>query len=263
MKPPLFIIKIGGNVLDDESELNAFLKSFSEITSPKILVHGGGKIASELGKKLGIQPVMHEGRRITDAETLDLVVMVYAGLINKKLVAKLQAVNCNSIGLCGADGSSIPATKRVAEIDYGFVGDIHSSTINIALLSLLLRENNVPVIAPITHNKDGQLLNTNADTIASALSIALSSMYTVHLIYCFEKNGVLMDASTDDSVIDKLSKSSYSKLIDKGIISGGMIPKLNNAFDAIDGGVQSVKIGHARNLNRLINFQDSGTLVTS
>jgi acetylglutamate kinase len=226
------------------------------------LVHGGGKVASELGKKLGIQPVMHEGRRITDAETLDLVVMVYAGLINKKLVAKLQALNCNSIGLCGADGSIIPATKRVSEIDYGYVGDIHSSTVNTALISLLLKENCVPVIAPITHNKEGQLLNTNADTIASALSIALSSKYTVHLIYCFEKNGVLMDASNDDSATDNLSRSSYSQLIDKGIISGGMIPKLNNAFDAIDGGVQSVKIGHARNLNQLFQAEDSGTIIT-
>jgi acetylglutamate kinase len=263
MKSHLTLVKIGGNVLDDAQELNAFLRAFTSLEPPKIVVHGGGKLATELGKKLGIKPNMHEGRRITDAETIDLVVMVYAGLINKNLVAKLQALGCNSIGLCGADGALIPATKRISEIDYGFVGDVNPSTINSKFIAALVNDNVVPVIAPITYAGDGQLLNTNADTIASAVSIALSSVFDVQLIYCFEKNGVLQNVSDDDSVIPKLTRNSFQEGIDNGSFSAGMIPKLNNAFDAIDAGVKSVKIGHARNLYQLFQSEDAGTLITT
>jgi len=170
MKPTLAIIKIGGNILDDGRALDAFTELFSSLKTPRILIHGGGKSASELSRKLGIEPNMHEGRRITDAATLDIAVMTYAGLINKNLVAKLQAKTCNAIGISGVDGSLIPATKRISAIEYGFVGDVDYSSINTHLLTLLLNADFIPVIAPITHDKSGQLLNTNADTIASAIA---------------------------------------------------------------------------------------------
>ena len=186
MKDALQVVKIGGNIIDDEIKLNSFLKDFSQITGPKILVHGGGKIATEVGKGLGIEARMVEGRRITDAETLRVVTMVYGGLVNKNIVAKLQANGCNALGLTGADANIIPATKRpVKEIDYGFVGDINEGAIPSATLQLLLENNLTPVMAPLTHDQRGNLLNTNADTIASALAVALSGHYQTSLLYCF------------------------------------------------------------------------------
>src|SRR3954463_5619097 len=207
----LYIIKIGGNIIDDEAKLAAFLQSFASIQSPKILVHGGGKLATKLAAQLGIEQQIIEGRRITDAETLKIVTMVYAGLINKNIVAQLQANNCNAIGLCGADGNVIQAHKRQhPSIDYGFVGDV--DTVNTALLqSLIEREINV-VLAPITHNKEGLLLNTNADTIAQEIAQAMSALYDVHLVYSFEKAGVLLDVNDENTVIPILTKQYYEEL---------------------------------------------------
>ncbi len=187
----LFIIKIGGNVLDKPEALQSFLKSFAAIKEPKVLIHGGGKIATKLGEQLGIESNYVNGRRITDAQTIDLVTMVYGGLVNKQLVAALQALGCNAIGLTGADGNIMKATKRpVKEIDYGFVGDVVPGGVSTSLLNALLQQNTIPVFAPLTH-ADGSMLNTNADTIASVLAVALSKLYDVRLIFCFEKKGVL------------------------------------------------------------------------
>ena len=260
----LTIIKIGGNVIDNESELKAFLQLFSSIASPKLLVHGGGKIATELSKKLGITPLLVDGRRITDAETLKVVTMVYAGLVNKNIVAQLQALNTNAIGICGADGNCIPATKRENKgIDYGFAGDIDFNKINVTYLQQLFNANSTPIVAPITHDTKGQLLNTNADTIASSLAKALSKLYKVQLIYCFEKQGVLSDANNDDSVISKINSNTFAELKQQGVISGGMIPKLDNAFDALHAGVDSVIIGDAKQLLQLLQINNhAGTRIT-
>lgn len=205
----LTLVKIGGNVIDDEAALTAFLQSYSRLSGLKILVHGGGKIASTIGTQLGIKPKMADGRRITDAETLKVVTMVYAGLVNKGIVSKLQAEGVNAIGLTGADGNIIPADKRpVKTIDYGFAGDIQADRIGTATLSALLGSNLSPVIAPITHNGKGQLLNTNADTIAATVAEAMSTRYAVTLVYCFEKKGVLSDPDNDDSVIHSINPAS-------------------------------------------------------
>ncbi len=250
----LQIIKIGGNVIDNPEELEKFLVDFSKISDLKILVHGGGKVATELAKRLGIEQEMVNGRRITDAETLKVTTMVYAGLINKHIVASLQAKKNNAIGLSGADGNSIKATKRkVVDIDYGFVGDIDSKGVNVDFISVLLESNVSPVFSAITHNGEGQLLNTNADTIASALAVALSKKYDVQLNYCFEKNGVLRDVDDDSSVINVITKESYKELLTEGVIFKGMIPKLDNAFDAIKNGVSSVMIAHSRDLTKITN----------
>src|ERR1044071_7281475 len=198
----LFIIKIGGNVIDDEDYLRSFLVDFAAIEGKKILVHGGGKIASRLGEQLGIQSNYINGRRITDDATIDLVTMVYGGLVNKKIVARLQSLDCNATGLTGADGNTIPASKRpVKEVDFGWVGDIESSQLNTSNLSLFLENNLIPVFAPLTHDSKGHILNTNADTIASAVAIALSTRYNVRLIYCFEKKGILENVEDNSSVI--------------------------------------------------------------
>lgn len=187
----LFVIKIGGNVIDDEKSLLSFLTDFATIKSKKILIHGGGKIATKLGEKLGILPNYVNGRRITDDATIDLVTMVYGGLVNKKIVARLQSLQCNAIGLTGADANLIPAVKRpVKEIDFGWVGDVKDSSVDVGKLQLLLENGFVPVFAPLTHDTQGHILNTNADTIASTLAISLSGGYNVRLIYCFEKKGI-------------------------------------------------------------------------
>lgn len=250
----LFVIKIGGNIIDDEKKLSSFLQTFASIEGNKILVHGGGKLATELAGRLGIQQQMVEGRRITDAETLKIVTMVYAGYINKKMVAQLQANNCNAMGMCGADGNLILAHKRVpsgdTNIDYGFVGDIDS--VNTALLQNFLENSISVVVAPITHNSQGQLLNTNADTIAQEMAKALSSLYTVQLIYCFEKKGVLLNVDDADSVIPLLIPSYYAELKTKQLIFSGMIPKLDNAFAALRNGVHRVIIGKAEELDNLL-----------
>ena len=261
MKNTLQVVKIGGNIIDNEAKLNAFLKDFAQITGPKILVHGGGKIATEVSKGLGIEARMVDGRRITDAETLRVVTMVYGGLVNKNIVAKLQANNCNALGLTGADANIIPATKRpVKEIDYGFVGDIAEGSIPAETLQLLLENNLTPIIAPLTHDQQGNLLNTNADTIASALAVALSDSFQTQLTYCFEKKGVLADINNDDSVIHQITGSQYASLKNDGVIAQGMIPKLDNAFRAIEAGVTSVIICHADELlNILEKNETAGT----
>lgn len=244
MKINLHIIKIGGNVIDDEAQLKAFLKEFASIESPKILVHGGGKIATEFNKKLGNESVLIEGRRVTSEAELDTVVMTYAGLINKKIVGLLQQHSCNSIGLSGADGNSIQATKRSPHpIDYGFVGDIEK--INSSFIQLLLNNDITPVFCAISHDGKGQLLNTNADTIASELAIALSGEYATELIYCFEKNGVLSNVEDELSVIETINLQVYEQLKKDKVIVSGMLPKMDNCFHALTNNVQKVIIRNA------------------
>ena len=259
----LIVIKIGGNIVDDESKLSSFLQDFAAVSGPKILIHGGGKVATKIGETLGIESKYVDGRRITDAATIDLVTMVYAGLINKKVIAQLQALNCNAIGVTGADGNLIPANKRpVKEIDYGFVGDVKSDKINAKNWGSLLEHGFIPVVAPITHDGKGQLLNTNADTIAQEVAKAMSSLYEVNLIYSFEKAGVLLDANDDATVISNIDPASYEQLKAEGKIFAGMIPKLDNAFAALNSGVKKVVIGKAEHLNNLINGE-SGTSITN
>ena len=257
----LFVIKIGGNIVDDSVSLQSFLQKFASIEDRKILIHGGGKIATTIGKQLGIEPNYINGRRITDEATIDLVTMVYAGLINKKLVALLQALNCNAIGLTGADANIIPAVKRpVKEIDYGFVGDVNSSQLGIGNLQIFLDNNLVPVVAPLTHDGKGQMLNTNADTIASALAVALSNVYDVRLIYCFEKKGVLENIEDENSVINLINKEKYQQLLQDKKLFEGILPKIDNAFDAINSGVKEVLIGDANDLLQNVTEQVKGTL---
>ncbi len=238
----LKIVKIGGNIINDEVALSTFLDDFSKLDEPKILVHGGGKSATKLAQQMNIEVQMIDGRRITDAETLDIITMVYAGKINKAIVAKLQAKNCNAIGFSGADGNSIVSIKRpVKAIDYGFVGDI--TKVNTESLQVLLSNEITLVFCAITHDENGQLLNTNADTIASELAIAFATNYHAELYYCFEKNGVLKDIHDDDSVIENINTKTYQTLVKEGIIVDGMLPKLNNCFYAIEHDVQKVCIG--------------------
>lgn len=259
----LFIIKTGGNIIDKENELRIFLNDFAGISGKKILIHGGGKIATQIGEKLGIESKYINGRRITDKETIDLVTMVYGGLINKKIVAHLQAAGCNAIGLTGADANLIPATKRpVKEIDYGFVGDVDKgSELAVNSWQLFLKNDLVPVVAPLTHDGHGQMLNTNADTIASVLAVLLSGFYDVRLIYCFEKKGVLRDVNKEDEVVHLINRDIYKKLQDDNALAVGILPKLDNAFDAIDHGVREVIIGHAKDLLQNINDNVTGTLI--
>jgi acetylglutamate kinase len=258
----LFIIKIGGNVLDDPGSLDGFLRDFASVQEAKILIHGGGKIATNLGNKLGIESQYVGGRRITDGATIDLVTMVYGGLVNKQLVAKLQHLGCNALGVTGADGNLIRATKRpVGEIDYGFVGDIKAEDVNTDLLYLLLMQNTVPVFAPLTHAA-GKILNTNADTIASVLAVALSKHFEVRLIFCFEKSGVLRDVSDEASVIHHLPRSLYAELLSSHVFADGILPKLENAYAAIAAGVNEVLIGKAEDLVKNTGTQTSGTLIT-
>jgi acetylglutamate kinase len=255
----LYIIKIGGNIIDDDETLAQFLAKFSRIPNKKILVHGGGKLATRLADKLGVEQKLVDGRRITDTETLKIVTMVYAGYINKNIVARLQSHNCNAMGLCGADGDVILAHKRRhAVIDYGFAGDVDA--INTGLIKTLLEQQLSLVIAPITHDQEGQLLNTNADTIAQELAKAMSQHFEVHLIYSFEKSGVLMDADDDNTVISTIKPSLYRELKAGQKIYAGMIPKLDNAFAALDSGVRRVIIGKAEQLEALIDGS-SGTSI--
>lgn len=257
-KPILQVVKIGGNVIDNPVALTSFLQDFTRIDGPKLLVHGGGKIATQMAASLGIVSKMIEGRRVTDAESLRIVTMVYAGWINKSVVAELQSLSCNALGLTGPDGGMVLSKKRAATpIDYGFVGDIVS--VNSTSLSGLIASGFAPVFAPITADKDGQLLNTNADTMAQALAIALSSTYDVTLTYCFEKKGVLLDPHDDDSVISSIDSASFIKLKEKGIVSEGMIPKLENALKAISAGVSVVRLCQADNLQK----NDIGTKISA
>lgn len=256
----LLIIKIGGNVIDDEEELKKFIVKFSLLPQKKILIHGGGKRATKLAEKLNIPQQMVEGRRITDAETLKLVTMVYAGEINKTIVAQLQANDCNAVGLSGTDGNIIAAHKRInAALDYGFAGDVDS--VQIYLLQTLLVAGFTVVIAPITHNTKGQLLNTNADSVAQEVAKAFSKDYDVHLIYCFEKEGVLINVNDNQSSIQHLNFSEYKRLKQEKIIYAGMIPKLENAFKALTAGVNKISLGKALQLEELV-LGNAGTTIT-
>jgi len=262
----LTIIKIGGNVIDNSENLHYFLEDFTALEGPKILIHGGGKIATETSASLGIEAKMVDGRRITDIDTLRVVTMVYAGLINKNIVAQLQAKGANAIGLTGADGNIIKAKKRPIVtkthgtppgplagevIDYGFVGDLDENSVSVPSLTSLLNAGFVPVLCAITHDGATQLLNTNADTIASAVAVAMSSAYETHLVYCFEKKGVLKDVNDDATVVREIRSSDFEPLKADGTVVGGMIPKLHNAFEAINKGVTSVYIGKADELGEI------------
>lgn len=241
-KKPLHIVKIGGNVIENEQELNEFVSLFAELEGPKILVHGGGKLASAMANRLNIPVQMIQGRRITDAETLEVITMVYGGRVNKNIVARLQSRGCNAIGLSGADGNTILSKKRpVKEIDFGFAGDVIA--VNNQIIQALLSAGLSPVFCAITHDKSGQLLNTNADTIACEIARAMSTNYEVRLLYCFEKAGVLRDISDENSVIANIDSASYKSLVDEGIVADGMLPKLHNCFYALEGGVKQVKLG--------------------
>jgi len=240
----LIIIKVGGKIVEEEDELNRLLADFSHVEGYKILVHGGGRLATKIAAQLGIESRMIDGRRITDAETLKVVTMVYAGWVNKMIVARLQALGINAVGLTGADMNVIRSVKRpVREIDYGFAGDIEGVEAN--RLMWLLRQDIVPVMSPLTHDKQGNLLNTNADTIAAETAKAMAQLFDVTLVYCFEKSGVLRDEADDESVIPQIDHDLFLQYKAQGVIQGGMIPKLENAFRAIDAGVKQVVITKA------------------
>jgi acetylglutamate kinase len=257
----LIIVKIGGNIIDDENKLSSFLKELATIKEKKILIHGGGKLATRLAEKMNIPQQMIDGRRITDAETLKIVTMVYAGYINKNIVAQLQMHHCNAIGISGADGNAVLAHKRIhATRDYGYVGDIDA--IDPSFFKDLLQQNLIPVLAPITHDQKGQLLNTNADTIAQEVAKALSEFYDTELIYSFEKDGVLLDVNNDHSAIKKLDAAYYNELKSEGKIFAGMIPKLDNAFAALKSGVKKVIIGKAEAVHELISGE-KGTSISN
>ncbi len=258
----ILVIKIGGNVIDDENALSAFIKDFSSIQQPKILIHGGGKLATQLSKQLNIETKQIDGRRITDEKTLDVVTMVYAGLINKKIVAKLQSNNCNALGLTGVDANLIVAHKRIhPTIDFGFVGDIDN--INPEIILELLTKNITPIIAPLSHDTKGNLLNTNADTIASSIAIELSKSFKVTFIYCFEKNGLLNNVEDNNSIIRHVNIDEIEQLKEKQIVTDGMLPKIDNISCALKNGVEKVILCNAQNVAQIINENATfGTIFT-
>lgn len=240
----LYVIKVGGAVVEDPAALSAFLEGFSSVEGLKVLVHGGGREATKVAAQLGIETKMVDGRRITDADMLRVVTMVYGGLVNKNIVAALQAGGLNALGLTGADLGCMLSDKRpVKDVDYGFVGDMRK--VDTSILADLIARGVVPVMAPLSFDGKGSLLNTNADTIASSVAVALSERFDVTLVYCFEKKGVLRDANDDDSVISVITKASFAGLVADGVVAGGMIPKLQNAIGALDGGVSEVRITKA------------------
>lgn len=249
VKENLSIVKIGGNIVDKPEALEQFLTDFCQLEGRKLLVHGGGVMASKMATQLGIETKMVQGRRITDAETLKMVTMVYAGWINKNIVAALQKIECNAIGLSGADGNTIPSQQRSPiPVDYGYVGDPKPEKMNAILISQLIELGISPVFCAITHDGNGQLLNTNADTVAYSLATALSEHYTTALYYCFEKEGVLRDVNDPESLIPSMNKKESELYKQMGIIADGMIPKIDNSFRAIEKGVNEVIILHAKNL---------------
>lgn len=260
MKEKLLIIKIGGAIIDEPQLMEKFLHQFAAISANKILVHGGGKLATDMARQLGIEQQMVNGRRITDTATLKIVTMVYAGYINKNLVATLNAKGAQSIGLTGADGQLIRAHQRKhPTIDYGWVGDIDA--VNVDFLQTLLSNGLLPVIAPITCDTLGQLLNTNADTIAATFAAALADKYQVELVYAFEHGGVLQNIHDSSSVIHAINNQLYQQLLADQIITGGMLPKLENAFQTLTKGVEKVIIGDATQLNQLLAGK-AGTTMT-
>ena len=250
------VIKIGGGILENEASREMFLRQFAAVEGPKVLVHGGGRLATTMAERLGVKTQMIDGRRVTDKETLDIVTMVYGGLVNKQVVTLLHTMGVNAIGLTGADGGWMRSVKRPIKngIDYGYVGDVRE--VNGEHLRMLLDNGLTPVIAPITYSEEGLLLNTNADTVASETAIALvekkgerqEARGDVQLTFCFEKAGVLRDADDESSLIPRITRESYKQLLADGIVSGGMIPKIDNAFAALERGVKSVRITHANNL---------------
>ncbi len=240
----LYVIKVGGAVVEDPAALSAFLEGFSAVNGLKVLVHGGGRAATKVAAQLGVETKMVDGRRITDADMLRVVTMVYGGLVNKNIVAALQAGGLNALGLTGADLGCMLSDKRpVKEVDYGFVGDMRK--VDTSILADLIARGVVPVMAPLSFDGKGSLLNTNADTIASSVAVALAERFEVTLVYCFEKKGVLSNPDDDDSVIPVITKSSFEALVADGVVAGGMIPKLQNAIGALDGGVKEVRITKA------------------
>jgi acetylglutamate kinase len=259
LKQPLRVFKIGGNVINNEAVLTSFLKEFSKIKEPKLLVHGGGKKASEVAESMGLEPKMVNGRRVTDEATLEVVTMVFAGLLNKNVVAKLQSFGCNAIGLSGVDGNSIEAHKRiVTAIDYGFAGDVDKMNPDVS--NVLIQNNITPVFCAITHDKNGQLLNTNADTIASEVAIGMSELYNVELNYVFELKGVLENFEDKNSVIKEINSEKHKALIKQGIIADGMLPKIHNCFNALQKGVDKVKIGDVSLVSKENNLYTTLTL---
>ncbi len=248
-KKPLSVVKIGGNIVDNPEALDHFLDNFHQLEGQKVLVHGGGVMASKMAEQLGIDTKMIHGRRVTDEDTLRLVTMVYAGWINKSIVVSLQKRGCNAIGLSGADGNTIPSARRSPDpIDFGYVGDPDPAKTNAPFIARLVDGGAVPVFCAITHDEKGSLLNTNADTIANTVATACSKLYQTTLYYCFEKEGVLRDLNDPNSLIPSINLKEYEEYKQSGIIAGGMLPKLDNAFRAIEGGVSEVVILHARNL---------------
>lgn len=246
----LNVVKIGGNVIDNEKKLSAFLREFAAVSGPKILVHGGGKEATRLSRELGVKTTMIDGRRVTDRETLDIVTMVYAGLVNKRIVASMQALGCDAVGLTGADGNSIPASRRNPQpVDFGYVGDIEPLAVNVRFISRLIEDDKVPVFCAVCHDREGTLLNCNADSVASAIAIGMSPAFPVRLTYCFEKSGVLRDVNDETTVIPLISPVEFETLKEEGVIDKGMLPKVSNALRAAVSGVSEVRICRAEELN--------------
>lgn len=267
MKPKLFVVKIGGNVIDNPEALRSFLESFAGLKGHKILLHGGGKIATQVAEKLGIPTEMVDGRRITDHAMLDVVTMVYGGLVNKNIVATLQSLGVNALGVTGADAGIIRAHKRPVNetvepvINYGFVGDIDE--VNSKQIQVFLKSKLIPIVAPLTFDPVlGVMLNTNADTMASSVAVALAELYDVNLVYCFEKKGVLLDPENDESIIPVLTPELYASCKAAGVIYKGMIPKLDNAFNALKNGVGQVTICHADQLRQALTKNTTGTKLT-
>lgn len=251
------VVKIGGNVIDNDVALARFIEDFAKLPSPKVLVHGGGKLATRLGEKLGVPATMIDGRRVTDRETLDIVTMVYAGLVNKQVVAALQAAGCNAIGLSGADANTIPATRRSpVPVDFGFVGDIDAGTINSEFMATLFSSGITPVLCAITHDGKGCLLNSNADSVASAVAVAVARIAPAQMHFCFEKQGVMRDVDDPSSLIPEITPALYATLREEGVVNKGMIPKIDNAFRAVEAGVARVIIKHSDNL-----LSETGTVI--
>ncbi len=252
------VVKIGGNVVDNPEALSRFINDFASLEGKKILVHGGGKEATRMSTKMEIPTTMIDGRRVTTRETLDVVTMVYAGLVNKRIVSMLQAAGCDALGLTGADGNAIKASRRNPKpVDYGYVGDIDPKDVNDRLIASLLDMGITPVFCAITHDGNGTLLNCNADTIASSVAIGASRIEPVELIYCFEQPGVMEDIERPDSLIPLITPAVYADLRERGVVNKGMLPKIDNAFAAIDKGVASVTIKHSDNLTK-----EKGTTIT-